>query len=287
MHLPCTGFYPVDLTALSSITEKLTRQQKRLSRLISAGSPTPLRSAERSWSLRFMLSPRKFLADSWTSKDLVGVFFKRNKLEIDPSGHSAKAITITDPDTSDLAEALNSSALHIPTSLAFRSIGYAGTPISGLAEDMDARVDERAESISNDGYGRVLRACPYIHESDSDEGMTVPGLYVTGWAKNGPSGVIASTMVDAFTVGDTITSDLKAGRNLHSTTNMVLSAQAKSQQKLGWLAVQQEVVKRGLRTVDWKDWQRIDEVERERGKRLTKEREKLITVKDMLSVIDQ
>lgn len=287
MDLPYTGFYPVDSAALSSTTERLTRQQMRLIRLISNGSPTLLQAAKRSWSLRFMLSPTYFIADSRTSKDLVGVSFRRNKLEVDQSGRSAKAIAITDPETSDLAEALNSSALYIPTSLAFRSIGYAGIPISGLVEDMDAHVDERTECFSNDGYGRVLKAKPYNQQSGLDEVTTVPGLYVTGWAKTGPSGVIASTMIDAFTVGDAITLDLKSGNNLNSTTNLMLSAEARSQQKLGWEAVQQEVMKRGLRSVSWKEWQRIDEVERERGKRLGKEREKLITFEDMLSVIDR
>ena len=286
MELPFTRFYPVDSTALSSVTEKLTRQQRRLLKLISAGSPTPLRSAKRSWSLRFMLSPKTFLADTPNSKNLVGISFKRNKLDIDSSSRSTKAIEITDSDSYDLAESLNSSALQIQTSLAFRSIGYAGMPVSGLVEDMDVGVDKWTESISNDGYGRVLKASPCDHEPDFEKETTVPGLYVTGWAKTGPSGVIASTMVDAFMVGDTITSDLKSGNNLHSMTNTMMSAAARSQQKLGWDAVQQETVKRGLRSVSWKDWQKIDEVERERGKRLSKEREKFINVKDMLRVID-
>ena len=287
MELPSAGFYPTDSAAIRSIPERLTRQQRRLLKLICDGSQTSLRSARTSWSLRFLLSPSTFLADHQTSRDLIGIAFKRNKLETDPTCRSPKAVPVIDPETSDLAEALNSSALQIPTSLAFRSIGYAEMPLPGLVEDLGVYVDSQTGAIGNDGNGRVLKAISREDEPSLRNRRTVPGLYVTGWARKGPSGVIASTMVDAFLVADTIGADLKAGRHLHFPVDLITTDKAQIQPKLGWEVVQHEVMKRGLRSVSWKEWQRMDEVERNRGKQLGKEREKLTTVKDMLNAVDQ
>lgn len=287
MELPSAGFYPVDSAALSSIPGRLTRQQKRLLKLISAGSRTTLQSAKKSWSLRFLLSPHSFVADQSNHKDLVGISLKRNKLEFDLVDHPPKAVPIIDQDTSSLAEALNSSTIHISSSLAFRSIGYAGMPLSGLVEDRVVFVDKRTGNVGSDGNGRVLKASSSNYETSLGNEETVPGLYITGWARNGPSGVIASTMVDAFSVGDTIASDLKAGKCSYFPIGSKASDAAEIQQSPGLEAVQREISRRGLRMVSWKDWQRIDKMERYRGKQLNKEREKLVSVKDMLNVIDQ
>ena len=287
MELSSAGFYPTDPATTISASERLTRQQKRLLKLIRDGSRTPLRSAKSSWSLRFLLSPSSFLADNRSCRDLTGVAFKRNKLEFDPHSHSMKAMPVVDPEGSEPAGALNLSVLQVPTSLAFRSIGYAGLPLRGLAEDLDVHISNRTGTVGNDGNGRVLKATSSTEELSLKGRKTVSGLYVTGWARTGPSGVIASTMVDAFLVGDTIISDLRAGTHLHSPAYSTISCKPQTQPRIGWEAVQQEAIKMGLRSVGWKDWQRINEVERNRGKSLGKEREKLVTVKDMLNVVDQ
>jgi len=41
-----------------------------------------------------------------------------------------------------------------------------------------------------------------------------------------------------------------------------------------------------VRPVGWSEWQRIDAVEKERGKRLGKEREKVVDVEEMLKIVD-
>ena len=39
------------------------------------------------------------------------------------------------------------------------------------------------------------------------------GLYCSGWVRNGPVGVIATTMNDAFQIGQLVVEDLKSGRS--------------------------------------------------------------------------
>jgi ferredoxin--NADP+ reductase len=63
----------------------------------------------------------------------------------------------------------------------YRAVGYYGTPV------VDAPFDERAGVIPN-VEGRVR----------SDDGVTIAGLYATGWIKRGPVGLIGHTKSDAM-----------------------------------------------------------------------------------------
>jgi len=48
-----------------------------------------------------------------------------------------------------------------------------------------------------------------------------------------------------------------------------------------------EVAERsGLRRTSWQDWKKIDDYEREAGKKLGKEREKIYDVDEMMRVLD-
>ena len=76
----------------------------------------------------------------------------------------------------------------------FRSIGYRGTPLEGLP------FDERRAVIPNDG-GRVI----------GDDGP-LPGEYVVGWIKRGPTGIIGTNKRDAQETVDMVLEDLDAGR---------------------------------------------------------------------------
>ncbi len=65
--------------------------------------------------------------------------------------------------------------------MVLRSVGYRGVPLPGVP------FDERRGRIPND-HGRVL---------NPETGEPVPGMYVVGWAKRGPSGVIGTNKKDA------------------------------------------------------------------------------------------
>ena len=75
----------------------------------------------------------------------------------------------------------------IPCGIVFRSVGYQGVPLPGLP------FDEGSATIPNEG-GRVE-----------------PGLYVAGWIKRGPSGVIGTNKKDATETVALLLDDARAG----------------------------------------------------------------------------
>jgi hypothetical protein len=99
------------------------------------------------------------------------------------------------------------------------------------------------------------------------------GVYAVGWARNGGRGVLAGTMEDAFAVGERVVSELKNGVGPGGRGR-----------RDGWMGVREMLG--GKRVVNWEDWKVIDGVERERGKKLGKEREKIVSVEEMMRVLD-
>lgn len=140
------------------------------------------------------------------------------------------------------------------TGLIFRSIGYHGVPIAGLP------FDARRGTIPN-AKGRIL----------DEQQRVIPGLYTAGWIKRGPVGLIGNNRADAT-----------------ETVNALLTDVDKSDLpiKPGGQALHSLLAKRGVRIVDYTDWQRIDIAEIERGEAKGKPREKFTRVREMLDVLD-
>ncbi|MFT4265423.1 MAG: FAD-dependent oxidoreductase [Nocardioides sp.] len=86
-----------------------------------------------------------------------------------------------------------------PVQAVYRAIGYLSSPLA------DVPFDESAGVIPNDG-GRVLS------EPADQGGEQIPGVYVTGWIKRGPVGLIGHTKSDAKETVDHLLTDLEAGR---------------------------------------------------------------------------
>ena len=164
----------------------------------------------------------------------------------------------------------------ISASLAFRSIGYKSHALPGLAS-LGVPFDDKLGIIPNDPTGRIIASSSGAAAPDR-----VPGLYCAGWVKRGPTGVIASTMADAFETADAIAADWDSGRPF---LNPGVDS-ARNSTGLGWDGVKDAIAKTGARPVGWKDWLHIDAVEREKGKAMGKEREKFTSVEEMLKVLD-
>lgn len=139
----------------------------------------------------------------------------------------------------------------IATSLVLQSIGYHGTAIAGLPFDAERGV------IPNEG-GRVL-----------ERGQPVPGVYVAGWIKRGPRGVIGTNRACSEQTLAAMLEDFRAGR---------LSAPTTSTADLDDLLRQREVD-----VVDWSGWQRIDDAERRAGAAQSRPRSKLVTFDRLLA----
>lgn len=128
--------------------------------------------------LRFLDSPVEIKGDGRVESIMIG----RNRLECSDDGR-VQAVGIGERE-------------EIECGLVLRSIGYKGVGLEGLPLD-----DERG-TIPND-HGRVV-------ELESRE--RVPGQYVVGWIKRGPSGVIGTNKKDAQDTVNALLEDLADGR---------------------------------------------------------------------------
>jgi adrenodoxin-NADP+ reductase len=254
MKLHDVGFHQMDMDLVPDEVSKLPRAQKRLMDLIVKGSASKVENASKTWSLDFCLSPTGFVGDS--QGRLQSTKFERTSLSapFDPASKVSGTGEI----------------LEIPSAVGFRSIGYKSVALPGFAE-AGILFDERNGTIRNDGLGRVL--------TTSNVGENVAahlgGVYCAGWVKRGPTGVIASTMQDAFSTGDAITADWSSEAPFLS-----------NQDSHGWDGLKNEVDDSKCRVIAWKDWHKIDKAEKERGSRVGKEREKFTSISEMISAAD-
>lgn len=117
--------------------------------------------------------------------------------------------------------------------LVVRAIGYDTPPFPGLPFDQAAHVVPTTQ-------GRVRR-----------DDTTMPGVYVTGWLRRGPSGVIGTNRPDAAEVAAAIVDDLDEGR---------LDAAPGSPDDIDRL-----LTERGVDVFGWEDWLSLDAHERALG----------------------
>ena len=136
--------------------------------------------------------------------------------------------------------------------LVLTSIGYRGKPIRDLP------FDESAAVVPNDG-GRVV---------DPGSGRPVPGAYVAGWIKRGPTGFIGTNKSCSFETVQALVADFNAG----SLTDPVDKPEALA--KL--------VHARRPTVVDSAGWRAIDAAEIARGSHDGRPRNKFTDVADML-----
>ncbi len=101
--------------------------------------------------------------------------------------------------------------------------------------------------------------------------QVVPGLYVAGWIKRGPQGVIGTNKSCAAETVALLLADLEAG--------------ALPRRGGGSEVVDALLASRGVRVTSWADWQRLDAEEQARGAPAGRPREKLVSVEEMLDVI--
>lgn len=262
MKLPPVAFHPIDESLIPEDISKLPRAPRRIMEVLKKGSSTSVSSTAKSWSLDFCMSPTAFNPNASSINQLGGITFEKTSLIPNTYDPTAKAV-----GTGEVVD--------IPCSLAFRSIGYKSEGLPGFAE-LGVPFNNRLGIIPNDQLGRVID--DNEGWSNSDTAKHVPGMYCAGWVKRGPTGVIASTMQDAFSTADAITEDWYSHVPF-------LNAEMRSSGQ-GWDGVKEEAEKRGCRRVSWQDWQKIDAAEKGRGKSKGKEREKFTRVEDMLDVLN-
>lgn len=120
----------------------------------------------------------------------------------------------------------------IAADLVVRSVGYRGTALAGVP------FDDRANVIPHRD-GRVER-----------DGAPVPGYYVAGWIKRGPSGIIGTNKKDAIATVTSLLEDAGAGALPNPT-------------KAG--GIDALLAERGIEVVTTSGWNAIDGAERDLG----------------------
>ena len=141
----------------------------------------------------------------------------------------------------------------VDSQLVIESVGYHGEPMEG------APFDHRTGTIPNT-LGKVF-----------------DDLYVCGWLKRGPSGIIGTNLVDAEQTVDTMV------RHAHHWGSPTIP----QDDKTGRQGLVQLLQDRNHRCISFKEWQRIDAEEIARGALVGKVREKMTHVHDMLHTADQ
>jgi ferredoxin/flavodoxin---NADP+ reductase len=193
--------------------------------------------------LRFLLSPVELLGNA--SGHVESVEFVRNELMADADG-ALRAQPTDERET-------------IATGLVFRAIGYRGIPLPGVP------FDDRGGVIPNEG-GRVTHTA---------NGEPLPGEYVVGWIKRGPSGVIGTNKKDAQETVNAILADLSEG-NGDARTLTPSTPDAEAFESM--LRARQPAV------VTYDGWREIDRHERALGERAGRPRVKLTEIDEMLRI---
>jgi ferredoxin--NADP+ reductase len=199
---------------------------------------------ERRIVLRFLLSPVELTADE--AGRVASVDLVVNELLPGADG------SLRAQPTSQREE--------IPAGLVFRAIGYRGIPLPGVP------FDERRGIIPNDG-GRV---------TDPETGAPLPGEYVVGWIKRGPSGVIGTNKKDAQETVDAILADVLSAANGDGS----LLTPANSDPA----ALERMLRARKPNLITYAGWSQIDRHERSLGEASGRPRVKLTRIEEMLRI---
>jgi len=140
----------------------------------------------------------------------------------------------------------------LPVQLVLRSVGYQSVPLPGVP------FDERSSIVPN-ADGRVL----------GPDGAALPGEYVAGWLKRGPTGVIGTNKSDAAQTVRSLLADLAGGPGpgdvqlprpgllRYPEAGADAAAGSGTASFFGVLAA------RGIRPVSYVDWLKIETAEKE------------------------
>lgn len=187
--------------------------------------------------VKFLRSPTSIS----TVGDELETTFSTNAYDSEPLSESTRVSSTPQTET-------------MKSGLILRSIGY-----KTVAIDESIPIDPIAGTIKNEN-GRVI-GCG-------------PGLYCSGWAAAGPSGVLVKTMNISFEIGKVILDDVES--EVFDCTD-----------KSGSSGILSILSAKGVKYVSYNDWKNIDQLERDIGEKYGKPREKIVDVKALLDAADK
>ena len=235
----------------------LPRIQQRIVQLLKKAPFNT--NAEKLCRVEFLLNPKRFVSSD-SSQVVEAVEFEKQRL-LDPFNPASKI-----EPTGEI--------IKIKADVVFTAIGYTTISLHGmknLGVDVIRGIIPneagRVKTVSTKDFGYVDREAAIMER--------VPGIYVSGWVKTGPTGVIATTMYSAFETADNLVKDWNEGKEFLEPESEVK----------GWEGFKGEVEKVGGRPVEWDGWKGIEGEEERRGGFVGKEREKIVDIQEMIQYV--
>ncbi|MGB1049091.1 MAG: FAD-dependent oxidoreductase [Rhodothermales bacterium] len=190
----------------------------------------------RTCHVRFLVSPLELMDDG--SGAVGGMKVGRNRLEPSSSGRLSARST--------------GETFEWPVGLVFRSVGYRGVALPDIPfrEDWGVVWNEK---------GRVT----------NESGDVMPGVYVGGWIKRGPTGVIGTNKPDAVETVQCMIEDLENGVHFNPSNEDVAAF----------------VHERQPDVFSYEDWLALNEIETARGEAAGRPRVKFTTIPEMIEAI--
>jgi ferredoxin--NADP+ reductase len=144
----------------------------------------------------------------------------------------------------------------LPCEIVFRAVGYKVVPLAGVP------MDDKAGTVAH-VKGQVV----------GSDGRKLAGMFVTGWAKRGPQGVIGTNKPDATETVESLLSALAAGE----LAEPPLSVETADVERL--------LVEHGVAYVSFSDWKLLDQLEVAAGREDGRPRRKFTDVASMLKAL--
>lgn len=230
----------LDAVSAAALEAAPDRQVAKMIDILQAHADAPPSGKSKRIVVRFLVSPVEIHDDG--AGGVGGVTLVRNAL-VEERGRIK-------PLPTDRFEVLDAG-------LVFRSVGYHGVPLPDVPFREDWGV------VPNEA-GRVL----------ATDGSPARGLYVTGWIKRGPTGVIGTNKPDAQETVARMLEDAAAGATFAPADPSPEGAEA-------LITARQPCV------FTYDDWRRLDAHEVALGTPLGRPRVKLTCIEDMLEVLDR
>ena len=139
--------------------------------------------------------------------------------------------------------------------MVLRSVGYQSVPLAGVP------FDERSATVLSEA-GRVL----------GPDGRPLPGEYVAGWLKRGPTGVIGTNKSDAAETVRSLLADLAGGPGPDDVqlprAGLLRMPAPEGDTGSAGSPLHRVLAERGRKYVSYADWLKIETAEKELAARL-------------------
>ena len=225
----------VDELTAQHLIDNLERSVEKKLEIISEFS-NHTKTKEKSLTIRFLLSPTEIIPDE--DGNVKAIKLVKNVLSKSDDGSLRPKAT----EENEILE----------VDMVFRSIGYRGIPLPEVPF-------KESWGIIPNIRGRV---------ADEEENNTLTGLYVTGWIKRGPTGVIGTNKRDS---GETVALMIEDIKN-----NNTFRPENPTSDKIETL-----IKERNPEYINYEDWLKIDSEEIARGEKVGRPRVKFTKIDDI------